>query len=129
MSYGFEKAKKSAPAAESGEKKLDITGLDLPAPIVTAEQEAAVVAKGDALGFGSREAKLTSDVAHSGIARSQAQAPIVRSPVRVRRAIPTKSVLVKGPQQVLDRFVLYTNESGANAYWEALDQLLKSSGK
>jgi hypothetical protein len=129
MSYGFEKAKKLIQPAEPDDKKLDITGLNLPAPVVTPEQEAAAVAKGDALGFGSREIQQHENLPQPQSVLSQASPRIMRSPARQRPVIPTKSVLVKGPQEVLDRFVLYTNESGAGAYWEAIDYLLKAKGR
>jgi hypothetical protein len=29
----------------------------------------------------------------------------------------------------MDRFVTYTNDSGAGAYWEAIDGLLKAKGR
>jgi hypothetical protein len=116
MNYGFDKAKKPIEPSTVAEKKLDMTGLDMTPPSVTPEQEAAAVAKGDALGFGSREAP--------------AAVPEVRprpaSQARKRRAVPTKSILVKGPEGVMNRFVTYTNDIGAGAYWEALDVLLKA---
>ena len=48
MSYGFDKAKKPIEVTAPTEKKLDMTGLDMTPPVITPEQEAAVVAKGDA---------------------------------------------------------------------------------
>jgi len=129
MSYGFEKAKRPVQPAAPDEKKLDITGLNLPPPVVTPEQEAAAVAKGDALGFGSREVQPLDERPQPQSTPVHVQSRVMRSPGRQRPAIPTKSVLVKGPQEVLDRFVLYTNESGAGAYWEAIDHLLKAKGR
>jgi hypothetical protein len=122
MSYGFDKAKKPLEPPASAEKKLDMTGLDMSPPAVTPEQEAAVVAKGDALGFGPREAVTPTS------AREPQPGQGAR-PVRKRRAVPTKSILVKGPEGVMNRFVIYANESGAGAYWEALDGLLKLKGR
>ena len=124
MSYGFAKAKKPAEPAAPVEKKLDMSGLDMPPPAVTPEQEEAAVARGDALGFGSREAAIRAPVP---AAPPEPARP--SGPARQRRAVPTKSVLVKGPKEVMDRFVTYTNESGAGAYWEAIDGLLKAKGR
>jgi len=115
MSYGFDKAKKPVEITAPIEKKLDMTGLDMTPPTITPEQEAAVVAKGDALGFGPRE-----PVALDILTRP------LTIPTRKRRAVPTKSILVKGPEAVMERFVAYTNDIGVGAYWEALDVLLKA---
>ncbi len=119
MSYGFDKAKKPIEATAPIEKKLDMTGLDMAPPAITPEQEAAVVAKGDALGFGPRE-PVATPVALDTRPRQ------FTSPTRKRKAVPTKSILVKGPEAVMERFVAYTNDIGAGAYWEALDVLLKA---
>jgi hypothetical protein len=125
MNYGFDKAKKPIEPVAPVEKKLDLTGLDMPPPAVTTEQEAAAVARGDALGFGSREGLAPESARY--VSLPEPARPL--GPARQRRAIPTKSVLVKGPKEVMDRFITYTNESGAGAYWEAIDGLLKAKGR
>jgi len=119
MNYGFDKAKKPVEITAPIEKKLDMTGLDMTPPAITPEQEAAVVAKGDALGFGPREV-VAAPVALETRPRQ------LTTPTRKRRAVPTKSILVKGPEAVMERFVAYTNDIGVGAYWEALDLLLKA---
>ena len=119
MSYGFDKAKKPVEITAPIEKKLDMTGLDMTPPTITPEQEAAVVAKGDALGFGPRE-PVAAPVALDTRPRQ------LTTPTRKRKAVPTKSILVKGPEAVMERFVAYTNDIGVGAYWEALDVLLKA---
>ena len=119
MSYGFDKAKKPIEATAPIEKKLDMTGLDMAPPAITPEQEAAVVAKGDALGFGPRE-PVATPVALDTRPRQ------LTSPTRKRKAVPTKSILVKGPEAVMERFKFEVACILARAYWEALDVLLKA---
>ena len=128
MNYGFDKTKRppiapSAPAAEP--RKLDLTGLTTtPAPEVSAQQEEAAIAAGERLGFGSREAGVGS----FPVTKSEPQA-VVRGVVRVRLSAPQKNLFIKGPVEVLDRFVAYSNELKARSYWEAIDQLLKAQGR
>ncbi len=49
--------------------------------------------------------------------------------MRRHERTPTRSLYVQGPASVLDRFVAYTNELKASAYWEVLDKLLSEKGK
>lgn len=129
MSYGFDKAKRPAvsPAPPTPEpRKLDLAGLvTAPAPEVSPQQERAAIAAGERLGFGSREPGVLSQPVAAAI---EEPAP-ARGISRARPSTPMKSLLIKGPVTVLDRFIAYTNESQARSYWEALDQLLKSEGK
>jgi hypothetical protein len=114
MSYGFDKAKKpaSVPAAAAENKPLDMSGLNLKTPEVSPTQEAAAVKAGDALGFGSRE-----------------PAAMPGGRTRRRKSVPSKSVLIKGPTAVMDRFVGYADATNAASYWEALDRLMKAAGR
>jgi hypothetical protein len=113
MSYGFDKTKKPAAAAPATEnKQLDMSGLNLRAPEVSPAQEAAAVKAGDALGFSSRE-----------------PAPVAVTRTRRRKSVPSKSVLVKGPTAVMDRFISYADATNAGSYWEALDRLMKAAGR
>jgi|SRR5579883_2501851 len=128
MSYGFDKAKKppitpQAPAPEP--RKLDLVGLvTTPAPEVSPQQEQAAIAAGERIGFVSRESVAGAQPA----SKSESQAA-VRGVARVRTSPPMKNLFIKGPVEVLDRFVVYSNEMQARSYWEALDQLLKAQGK
>ncbi len=128
MSYGFDKAKKPpiAPQAPAPEpRKLDLAGLTTtPLPEVSPQQEQAAIAAGERLGFGSREPGVGSEP----VAKSAPQV-MARGVVRARSTPPMKSLFIKGPIQVIDRFVAYTNESQARSYWEALDELLKAKGR
>jgi hypothetical protein len=112
MSFGFDKVKKSA---QPSEQKLDLSGLTMQTPEVPAEKEKRALAKGEALGFTSREPAEPR----------QLQGRVLRRHERT----PTRSLYVQGPASVLDRFVAYTNELGASAYWEVLDRLLSEKGR
>jgi hypothetical protein len=112
MSFGFDKVKKTA---HQSERKLDLSGLTMRAPEVPADKEKRALAKGEELGFTARE---PGDV-------KQGEGRVLR---RHQRA-PTRSLYVQGPASVLDRFVAYTNELGASAYWETLDKLLSEKGR
>jgi len=128
MSYGFDKAKKPpiappAPAAEP--RKLDLAGLKAtPLPEVSAQQENAAIAAGERIGFRSREPATGSEQ----VTKSQPQA-VIRGVARARLSAPQKNLFIKGPVEVLDRFVAYSNELKARSYWEAIDKLLKAQGK
>ena len=128
MSYGFDKAKKPpiAPQAPAPEpRKLDLVGLTTaPLPEVSPQLEQAAIAAGERIGFRSREPGTGSQP----MPKSEPQA-VARGVARVRSSTPLKNLFIKGPVEVLDRFVAYSNETQARSYWEALDQLLKAQGK
>lgn len=128
MSYGFDKAKRppiAAPTPAAEPRKLDLTGLTTtPAPEVSVQQDQAAIAAGERLGFGSRE----PGVGSLPVTKSEPQA-VTRGVARVRSTPPMKNLFIKGPVEVLDRFVAYSNELQARSYWEALNQLLKAQGK
>jgi hypothetical protein len=112
MSFGFDKIKKTT---EQFERKLDLSGLTMRTHEVPAEKEKRALAKGEALGFRSREP----------VEPKQGQGRVLRRHERT----PTRSLYVQGPASVLDRFVAYTNELEASAYWEVLDKLLSEKGR
>jgi hypothetical protein len=113
MSFGFDKIKKQG---EPAERALDLSGLNLQPPIVPpVEKEKKALAKGEALGFSSREA--ADPERRKG------------SVVRRRQKTATRSLYIQGPASVLDRFVTYTNQLGVDAYWQALEKLLTEKGK
>jgi hypothetical protein len=112
MSFGFDKVKKPA---QRSERKLDLSGLTMRTPEVPLEKEKRALARGETLGFTSREP-----------AEPKAgQGRVLRRHQRT----PTRSLYVQGPASVLDRFVAYTNELEASAYWEVLDKLLSEKGR
>jgi hypothetical protein len=41
---------------------------------------------------------------------------------RQRQQTPNRSIFIKAPQSVLDRFIQYTNELGVDAYWQAVEK-------
>jgi hypothetical protein len=112
MSFGFDKIKKPT---EQSERKLDLSGLTMRTPEVPVEKEKRALAKGEALGFTSREP----------VEPKQGHGRVLRRHERT----PTRSLYVQGPASVLDRFVAYTNELEASAYWEVLDKLLSEKGR
>jgi hypothetical protein len=112
MSFGFDKVRK--PPARP-ERTLDLAGLKMRPHEVPADKEKRALAKGEALGFTSREPEEPRP----------GQGRILRHHQRT----PTRSLYVQGPASVLDRFVAYTNEVGASAYWEVLDKLLSEKGR
>jgi hypothetical protein len=115
-SFGFDKIKK---AAEQGERKLDLSGLTMQPPPVTADKEQRAITKGEELGFTSREPSEIKELKAEGKGRV----------MRRHERTPTRSIYVQGPASVLDRFVAYANELKADAYWEVLDKLLSEKGK
>jgi hypothetical protein len=112
MSFGFDKVKKIAPDPE---RKLDLTDLRMDTPTVPADKEKRALARGEALGFTSREPTESK----------QGKGRVMRRHERP----PTRSLYIQGPVSVLDRFVAYANELNADAYWEVLDKLLSEKGK
>ena len=111
-SFGFDKVKKPA---EQGERKLDLSGLTMQTPPVSADKEQRAIAKGEELGFTSREPTETKERKRGG------KWTLMRRHVRT----PTRSLYVQGPASVLDRYVAYANELKADAYW--LDRRQKSA--
>jgi hypothetical protein len=112
MSFGFDKVKKSPTPSE---RTLDLSGLQMQTPAVPADKEQRALARGEALGFTSREP----------IETMQGKGRVMRRHERT----PTRSLYIQGPVSVLDRFVAYANELKADAYWEVLDKLLAEKGK
>jgi hypothetical protein len=106
MSFGFDEVSK--PAGKEA-RKLDLSGLKMPAPIPPTEKEKRALAKGESLGFTAREAQ----------PRGQG-----RRVERRRQQTATRNLFIKGPEEVLDRFITFTNELGVDAYWQALEVLL-----
>ena len=106
MSFGFDKIKRPDPP----ERNLDLSGLSMKAPNPPVEKEKKALAKGEKLGFSSRE----PESAVTGKGRIE----------RRRQHAASRSIFIKGPEAVLDRFVAYTNELGVDAYWQALEKLL-----
>ena len=47
--------------------------------------------------------------------------------MQMRKVVPTKAIMVKGPEGVTGGFIACANDIGAVAYWEALDFLLKTT--
>jgi hypothetical protein len=45
----------------------------------------------------------------------------------MHKVVPTKSMMVKGPEGVTGSFIVCATDIGAVAYWEALDFLLKTT--
>jgi hypothetical protein len=72
--------------------------------------EEAALQRGEALGFVNREAvELQTDQTR---------------PVRRRRvAAPISTVFIKGPKEVIDWFIEYTNRGGYPAYWHGIAEL------
>lgn len=95
--YGFG-AKKTPEAPATG--KMDLGGLPKALPPLTQQAEAKAVAVGEGLGFVDRG---------QGSARRQRPAPV-----------PTASLYVKGPQELIDWFIAYTDGQGHSAYWKSL---------
>lgn len=107
-------------AKQPVKKALDLSGLQRSVPAVPPDKEARAVAKGEELGFKSREA---------------IQVPMPTEPVNAgqgrtpRKKQRSAKVFIVGPEAVINRFVEYTNDSGVAAYWQALDKLLSEVGK
>lgn len=95
--YGFG-AKKTPDAPATA--KIDLGGLPTALPPLTQQAEAKAVAAGEGLGFVDRG---------QGGARRQRPAPV-----------PTASLYVKGPQELIDWFITYTDGQGHSAYWKSL---------
>jgi hypothetical protein len=68
------------------------------------------VAKGEQLDFSSREPD----------SPTKEQGRVERK----RQQTPMRSIYIKGPESVLERFIDYTNRLGVDAYWQALEKLL-----
>lgn len=111
MSFGFDKVKKPDPP----DRNLDLSGLSMKPPVPPVEKEKKALAKGEKLGFSSRE----PESAVTGKGRIE----------RRRQRAASRSIFIKGPEAVLDRFIAYTNELGVDAYWQALEKLLNTKDK
>lgn len=96
-SYGFGGKK---PSGTSSSDKIDLGGLPNSLPPLKREDETRAVAVGEALGFVDRG---------QGVRR------------RKPPAIPSVNLYVKGPQDVIQWFIDYTDAQGHSAYWKSIE--------
>ena len=94
--YGFGKKPSAAPPAD----KMDLGGLPSSLPPLRRDDESRAVAAGEALGFVDRG---------QGVRR------------RKPPAIPSVNLFVKGPQDVIQWFIDYTDAQGHSAYWKSIE--------
>jgi hypothetical protein len=83
-------------------RPLDLSGLPRDAPVPHPADEQKAVARGEALGFIDRG---------SGKTRRRPPPP------------PAASLYIKGPEEVIDWFIRYTESRGHRAYWQSLADL------
>jgi len=95
--YGFGSKK---PPADKPAGTIDLGGLPSSLPPLKREDEARAVAVGENLGFVDRG---------QGVRR--------RKPA----AVPSVNLYVKGPQDVIQWFIDYTDEQGHSAYWKSIE--------
>jgi hypothetical protein len=106
--YGFgKKAGPKAPAeAPEDEGRLDLSGITrTPLPLDPVREQAAIE-RGAKLGFVDR-----------GAGEAEESGTVVR---RRRQPAPQSTVYIKGPKEILDWFIEFSNERGHRAYWQAL---------
>jgi hypothetical protein len=103
--FGFDKVHK--PANE--ERKLDLSGINMTPPVPPVEKE-------------KKQSQKASSSVFPAVSRTGRQKG--RRVERKRQQTPTRSIYIKGPEFVLDRFIDYTNRLGVDAYWQALEKLL-----
>ncbi|MBB5712059.1 hypothetical protein [Sphingomonas xinjiangensis] len=113
MTYGFKRPSRGDGAGGNPEaQKLDLGGFRRNPVEVSPEQEAAAVARGDAIGFVDR-----SQGEHGSLRVQQG-----RGVRRRKDAVPSRSLYIKGPEELLDWFIELTNERGYRSYWQALEE-------
>jgi len=110
MTDYFKTVKKPAPAGQG-----DFSGIPKGPLTVSPDKEKEILAASEEQGFKSREPISEATQGDTGVRRTKA-------------AIKSKSVFIKGPEEVIDWFIGYTNEGDYKSYWEALEDLKKRAG-
>lgn len=105
--YGFGKRLPKGEKATADER-IDLSGISRTPVTVDPALEEQALRRGAQLGFVDR-----GDTAPERVVR------------RRRETVPQTSIYVKGPKDVLDWFIEYTNEQGNRSYWETLAQFRK----
>ena len=95
--YGFGSKK---PAGDTATGTMDLGGLPSSLPPLKREDEARAVAVGETLGFVDRG---------QGVRR------------RKPPAMPSVNLYVKGPQDIIQWFIDYTDAQGHSAYWKSIE--------
>jgi hypothetical protein len=106
--FGFDKV--IPPPEKTAPKKLDLTNLPEPLPEITPEKERKVNKRAEDLGFASRDP-----------AKRVGEERILR---HKKKTSPKLSIYVTGPAAVINRFIIYTERSGSDSYWQAIEKLL-----
>lgn len=96
-------------------EKADFSGIPKGPLKVSPEEEAKILEESDKRGFRSRENKPAEAEATPNVRRSKG-------------AVKSRSIYIKGPEELMDWFVEFTNEGDFNSYWEALEDLKKRAG-
>src|SRR5260370_41715686 len=102
MTFGFDKVKKPDPP----DRNLDLSGLSMKPPVPPVEKEKKALAKGEKLGFSSRE----PESAVTGKERLE----------RLRQHAASRSIFIKGPEAGLWQFLYYNHQLGRQPYWLSL---------
>ena len=101
--YGFKR-----PGGDTTAKgDLDLSGIDRRPLRVDPGREADAIARGASIGFVER-------------ASGEGGNDTTR---RRRQAVPQANLFIKGPKDIIDWFVEFTNERGHRAYWQSLEEL------
>ncbi|RKF17740.1 hypothetical protein D6851_15900 [Altericroceibacterium spongiae] len=101
--YDFQKARKPNPDSASDDSRtMDFSSLPKNPVSISDAEEKHAVQRGDDLGFISR-----------GQGTTRRRKPAKRQ----------KSLYVKGPEEIIDWFVEYTNTQNHSAYWKSIEDL------
>ena len=103
--YGFGKRLPKDGDKGAADERIDLSGIRRTPVAVDPALEEQALRRGAQLGFTDR-----GDTAPARVVR------------RRRETVPQTSIYVKGPKDVLDWFIEYTNEHGNRSYWETLAQ-------
>lgn len=103
-SFGFRNRPKTS--EPEGKGAVDFNGLPKGPIGVDPVREQAAVRSGEALGFTDR---------------GQGRAGGRRRP----DPVPTKSIYIKGPEEIILWFEQYTNDANHKAFWNSLDDFRK----
>jgi hypothetical protein len=100
--FGFGKGSDKSKGESPDRGKLDLGGMPKGPVLNDRMREHEAMARAEAVGFTDR-----------GQGRG-----VVR---RKRVAQPTATVYVKGPEELIEWFINYTESKGHSAYWKAID--------
>lgn len=82
---------------------------------VSPDKEKQILDASEEQGFKSREPSAEPGDSEQGVRRAKA-------------AVKSRSIFIKGPEELIDWFISYTNDGDHSSYWKALQDLKDRAG-